>query len=176
MRICVELSPCIDRGVKRSEALQSLSREHHGGLTAALRLKRATTGTAREACETFLAFWADEGRDHLRAEEEVLLPAFAAHVSADHQAIVRVLVEHVDLRRRALEIGAGTAPAPAQLRELGERLERHIRHEERVLFPLIEEALPDVEIERLAADLERAAGECGSAKGAHDARAGPSGR
>jgi iron-sulfur cluster repair protein YtfE (RIC family) len=35
------------------------------------------------------------------------------------------------------------------LHQLGERLERHIRHEERVLFPLIEEALPDDELTRV---------------------------
>ena len=42
-------------------------------------------------------------------------------------------------------------PDPAALRELGERLESHIRFEEPVLFPLIEEALPVDELERLGA-------------------------
>lgn len=43
---------------------------------------------------------------------------------------------------------------PELLHDLGERLERHIRHEERVLFPMIEEALPDHEL----ADVMRASG------------------
>ena len=43
----------------------------------------------------------------------------------------------------------------AALRELGERLESHIRHEERVLFPMIEEALPMEELEQLATAVER---------------------
>ena len=79
------------------------------------------------------------------------MPAFAAYAGADHEAVVRVLVEHVDLRRRASELARGGDPVTEELHELGERLERHIRHEERVLFPLIEEALPGDELERPAA-------------------------
>jgi 2,4-dienoyl-CoA reductase-like NADH-dependent reductase (Old Yellow Enzyme family) len=45
---------------------------------------------------------------------------------------------------------------PATLREVGERLESHIRFEGRVLFPTIEEALPVDELERLGAAFARA--------------------
>jgi|SRR5215211_5628755 len=142
--------------MKRSEALQPLSRQHHQGLSIALKLRRATPDTARPARDTFLDFWASEGQSHFRAEEELLLPAFAAHAPADHEAIVRVLVEHVDLRRRSSELARSDDHALEELRELGERLERHIRHEERVLFPLIEDSLPEDELERLAAAVEEA--------------------
>jgi len=68
--------------------------------------------------------------------------------------VVRVLVEHVDLRRRAADI-ALAEPRLDDLRALGDRLHAHIRHEERVLFPLIEDALPNAELAELAAALER---------------------
>jgi iron-sulfur cluster repair protein YtfE (RIC family) len=42
------------------------------------------------------------------------------------------------------------------LHALGERLHQHIRHEERVLFPLIEEALPPEELAAVADALEEA--------------------
>jgi hemerythrin-like domain-containing protein len=67
-----------------------------------------------------------------------------------------VLVEHVDLRRRTPELARDGDPTPEELSELGERLERHIRPEERVLFSLIEQALPARELERLVAALEEA--------------------
>jgi len=146
----------MDRSVKRSDALKALSRQHHQGLFVAMRLKRATPDTARQAREAFLVFWASEGRGHFRAEEEVLLPTFAAHAPPDHEAVVRVLVEHVDLRRRSSELARDAEPMPEELRELGELLEAHIRHEERVLFPLIEEALPEDELEDLVVALEEA--------------------
>lgn len=137
--------------MKRSEALTALSHQHHQGLFAALQLKRARHENAAQARTVFLEFFEREGARHFRAEEELLLPAFARHIEFDQPEIVRVLTEHVDLRRRALDLGANADPEPTELRELGERLESHIRFEERVLFPMIEKALPVDELERLGA-------------------------
>jgi iron-sulfur cluster repair protein YtfE (RIC family) len=142
--------------MRRSEALRALSHQHHQGLFAALQLKRARPETADEARRVFLEFFEREGARHFRAEEELLLPAFARHTEFDQPAIVRVLTEHVDLRRRGQDLEAGRDPDPTELRELGERLESHIRHEERVLFPMIEQALPTKELERLGVALTRA--------------------
>jgi hemerythrin-like domain-containing protein len=144
--------------VKRGDFLRALSRDHHQGLSTALRLKRATSSTAGEDRERFLDFWRAEGRRHFRIEEEVLLPAYARHSEVDEPAVVRVLTERVDLRRRALDLEANDRPEVDQLHELGERLQRHIRHEERVLFPRIEAAIPEVELGDLAEAIERAEG------------------
>jgi iron-sulfur cluster repair protein YtfE (RIC family) len=86
----------------------------------------------------------------------LLLPAFARHTAVDDPAIVRVLTEHVDLRGRAQDLKRSADPDPAALHELGERLESHIRFEERVLFPMIEEALPLDKLERLGGAFARA--------------------
>ena len=86
----------------------------------------------------------------------MLLPAFARHTGVDDPAIVRVPTEHVDLRGRGEDLEGSADPDPAALRELGQRLESHIRFEERVLFPMIEEALPVDELERLGAAFARA--------------------
>ena len=86
--------------MKRSEALAPLSRDHHQGLFVALQLKRAEPKTAANARQDFLDFFEREGARHFRAEEEVLLPAYARHGEPDQPAVVRVLVDHVDLRRR----------------------------------------------------------------------------
>ena len=67
-----------------------------------------------------------------------------------------MLTEHVDLRRRALELEMGERADLDQLHELGQRLERHIRHEERVLFPKIEAAMPEDELSDLAEAIARA--------------------
>ena len=95
--------------MKRSEALKALSHQHHQGLYAALKLKRADSDTAAEARRIFLDFYEREGARHFRAEEELLLPAYARHTDFDRVEIVRVLTEHVDLRRRGqdLETDAG---------------------------------------------------------------------
>lgn len=141
--------------MKRSEELAPLSRDHHQGLFAALKLRRASAEDAAAAREAFLAFWEPEGRRHFAIEEDLLLPAFARRGPADHEAVVRVLVEHVDLRRRARDVAGGEASTDA-LHELGERLRAHIRHEEDVLFPLIEATLEHDELVALGAEIARA--------------------
>ena len=142
--------------MKRGDFLRALSRDHHRGLSAAVRLKRTTSATAAKDRERFLDFWRAEGRRHFRVEEEVLLPAYARHGQVDDPVVARVLTEHVDLRRRAIDLEANKRPEVDQLRELGQRLQRHIRHEERVLFPKIEAAIPECEQGDLAEAIERA--------------------
>ena len=142
--------------MKRNPALVHLSRDHHHGLVVAQRLSRATDETAGEARAAFLAFWHDEGSAHFRAEEEILLPSFARYGSATDDAVIRVLTEHVDLRRHAADLTTEPTPPLQALHLLGERLSSHIRHEERTLFPLIEKTLPDDALAELAAALERA--------------------
>jgi hemerythrin-like domain-containing protein len=138
--------------MKRSAALAQLSRDHHHGLFAAQRLKRATDRSAESARDGFLEFWRTEGQHHFRVEEEVLLPAFTPRDAAGEAAVARVLDEHADLRRRAQEL-TGELGA---LHELGVRLKAHIRHEENVLFPLVEQALPPGELAALGEAIARA--------------------
>jgi hemerythrin-like domain-containing protein len=142
--------------VKRSDELAPLSREHHQGLFLALQLRRATEQTGDAARAAFLEFWRAEGAHHFHVEEEVLLPAFARYGPPDHEAVVRVLVEHVDLRRRAQELAEHEAAPPRTLHEFGDRLKAHIRHEEDVLFPLIERTLPATALAGLGVAIERA--------------------
>jgi hemerythrin-like domain-containing protein len=142
--------------MRRSEELASLSRDHHHGLVAALKLARATEATLADARAAFLTFWHEEGQRHFAIEEAVLLPAFARRGPADHAAVVRVLVEHVDVRSRAQALEEEPHPPLASLHELGTRMQAHIRHEEQVLFTLIEETLPHDELVALGAALERA--------------------
>ena len=142
--------------MKRSDALAQLSRDHHHGLVVAQLLNRATDATATAARDAFLRFWDQEGHEHFNIEEDVLLPALARRSSPRHPAIVRVLTDHVDLRRRAADLAAHPLPAPEDLNELGQRLRAHIRHEEHALFPLIETALPAADLADLALALERA--------------------
>jgi hemerythrin-like domain-containing protein len=142
--------------MKRSEALKVLSHQHHQGLFAALQLRRASAETAGDARRVFLDFYERHGAHHFRAEEELLLPAYARHTACDRPEVVRVLTEHVDLRRRGQDLEANADPDPSALRELGERLERHIRFEERELFPMIEAALPEDELTQLGDAFARA--------------------
>jgi hemerythrin-like domain-containing protein len=134
--------------MKRDPSLAELSRDHHQALFRAMRMKRATEGDRGEVREDVLEFWADHGAKHFRIEEEILLPGFASRSDPGDEAVVQVLVDHVWIRERIDRLAADELDL-AELHELGERLEGHVRHEERVLFPMIEQALEPEALEAL---------------------------
>jgi hemerythrin-like domain-containing protein len=133
--------------MKRHPALAPLSRDHHHALVIAQRLRRATTQTAPDIAGAFLAHWNAEQKLHFRLEEQLLLPAYAAYGQPDHPAIIRMLLDHMLIRRDAAALTA--APPLELLHELGARLADHVRLEEQELFPLIEQAIPEHELEKL---------------------------
>lgn len=93
--------------MKRHPSLRDLSVDHHHGLVYARRLLKADALRAddraevvgRELVGDFLRFFAEQTNRHFREEEEVLLPAFARYGDPTHPSVVRMLVEHVHIRR-----------------------------------------------------------------------------
>jgi hemerythrin-like domain-containing protein len=137
--------------MKRHPALAKLSREHHFALVLAKRAESVDEGEslAGLASETADAF-AREIAPHFLIEERILLPALEEAGQKDHAA--RTLEEHDALRKLADRLVIGGMDV---LRAFGELLERHVRFEERELFPLIESALTQEMLEKIA--LERGA-------------------
>jgi hypothetical protein len=61
--------------MRRSRALESLSRDHHVALVVARELTRATADTADAAALRFVRFLSEHELAHFAVEERVLLPA-----------------------------------------------------------------------------------------------------
>jgi hemerythrin-like domain-containing protein len=122
------------------------------------RLRRAAVGEGdppAEVAREFLRFWDTDTSLHFREEEEVLLAVYARYggdlgaepireMVADH-ARIRGLVIVLSEEVRSGGVGTGT------LRGIGERLEAHIRLEERRVFPLLEADLPEEGLEEVGA-------------------------
>ena len=142
--------------MKRSEALASLSRDHHQALVVAQKLRRATDATAPDARETFLAYWARHDRRHFRLEEELLFPAYAGYGDPHDPRVLRALGEHAMIRHRADALAATPTAMPATLEQLGTELAAHVRLEEREVFPMIERVMPRDELDALAHKLDAA--------------------
>jgi streptomycin 6-kinase len=133
-------APVPGRARRRSAALVPLSREHHQALKQAIALKRARAEDADAVWRKFLEFWEGAGAAHFHEEESELLPAYAQVADPAHPAVIRTLLEHVLIRARIATISRQPEPSLDDLRELGVWLDTHVRDEERVLFPLIEDA------------------------------------
>ncbi|MFD2624120.1 hemerythrin domain-containing protein [Salibacterium salarium] len=140
--------------IKRHESLYSLSHHHHHGLFLSLNLKRVNTEKARYTAEKVLEdtrnFWNPGGIQHFREEEEILLPAFAQFASVDIPEIKTMLIDHVRIRTMMDKVTNAKAPDVEEMQHLGALLENHIRTEERIIFPMIERALPEEKLQELS--------------------------
>jgi hemerythrin-like domain-containing protein len=148
--------------MKRTPELRTLSEDHHHGLVQARRLRRAAeadeTDSAEAAVKGFLDFWQKDTALHFRKEEEVLLPIMARYGGDLSQGpLVEMIEDHARIRGLVMQLSdevIGGNVRLETLHEIAERLEAHIRLEERVVFPLIEESLSEAALTELAARLE----------------------
>jgi len=140
--------------MKRHPALIPLSHDHHRALVEARRLRWAAEGPAPAAtAEAFLRFFADTTVQHFREEEELLFPTVVDCKEA-RELLVQALLEHQRLHALAARLQqqlAGGQPPATVMRQLGELLEAHVRLEERRLFPVIEQLLPEAALTEPAA-------------------------
>lgn len=152
--------------MKRHSGLHALSQHHHFALTQALLMRRAAQVPAtrrgaalHQVAEKFLRFWKRTGQQHFREEEEILLPAYARHACLDQDpAAMRLLADHAEIRAQieqletTLEAGQ---PIEEGVAKLARALHDHIRFEENEVFPRIESALDEAELQALRQRLTR---------------------
>ena len=127
--------------MKRTPALQPLSREHHTALTLAKACERAAQSCDRElvseTCQRVIRAFSAELEPHFQLEERSLLPLL--HSAESRRLEQRTLADHQQLR--ALLDGLQQNNIEA-LDNFGKLLSAHVRFEERELFPALESLLP----------------------------------
>ena len=79
----------------------------------------------------------------------------ALHAEVDRDGVSRILGEHLWIRRAALRLDTGGVSLE-EIHALGRLLHDHVRFEERTLFPMIEAALDEDALARLAGRIQRA--------------------
>src|SRR4051812_30417612 len=139
---------------KRHPSLIPLSEDHHHGLALALRCRKQSLGQIkpmgaeglRARAEEFLRFYDTELSCHFRAEEEILFPRMREHVPASVTLIEGLSRDHDDVRQALPDLKAGRGLGKL-IFDLGDLLERHIRKEERELFPLFESHADQLNVE-----------------------------
>jgi tellurite methyltransferase len=145
--------------MQRHASLQALSREHHQALVLARRLRAlaapdaATSDHPGVSIERVQDDWKAEVAPHFAVEERELLPlchggapdlvAHAESIRADHAAI------------RGMFTGLSPTSSASAIVALADRLDAHVRFEERVWFPALEAALDPDTLATLAWRLER---------------------
>lgn len=147
--------------MKRHSSLRKLSDDHHGGLVQARRLRRAAAGEGEspaEVAHAFLHFWEKDTGPHFREEEEVFLAVFARYGGdLDAEPIREMVADHARIRglvMTLIEEDRSGEVSTDTLRKIGERLEAHIRLEERRVFPLVESSFSERGLNEIGARLD----------------------
>ncbi|HET7827233.1 MAG TPA: hemerythrin domain-containing protein [Anaeromyxobacter sp.] len=145
--------------MRRSRELKPLSSDHHQALLVAFQLKKGLAGQAETAGAPKdlpgllgLAKRFDDQvlRMHTRAEEDLL----GRYITGPD--ITRLREEHAELARL---LGSARAARPGDQRghlsSFADLLERHVRWEERELFPYAEGHVDEETLATIGGELER---------------------
>lgn len=146
----------------RHPALIPLSHDHHHGLALALRCRKQALGQLkplgqaglRARASECLEFYAKNLLAHFRAEEEVLFPALRRAAPQCAALIDELVGQHREINGLVSRVEAGSGLAKS-IFDLGDLLERHIRKEERELFPIFEDHAAKLQAERIGAEMKK---------------------
>jgi hemerythrin-like domain-containing protein len=146
----------------RHASLIPLSQDHHHGLALALRCRKQALGQIkpmgaqglRERAKEFVVFYRAHLVPHFRAEEEALFPLLRSAVPECQDMIAELVRDHGQIRQAIPQLEDGTGLAKL-IFDLGDLLERHIRKEERELFPLFEQHVEGRQAETVGEEIRR---------------------
>lgn len=132
--------------MKRHPSLQPLSDDHHTALVLARRLRGSASegdpGALRALTREVQEILEAELEPHFRIEETWLLPALAAQ-GAD-RFVERIARDHARLRELIRHGWSRDTP-----HQIGTLLEKHVRYEERQVFPATETLLSPAELDAI---------------------------
>lgn len=135
--------------IKRSEYIIVLSRDHHAGLLFCWKIKEGLKrGIDPQRIIPYIKyFWEEHLKDHFREEETLLFDKL------DNELVARARQDHQLLTEFIKRITGGEIKGFKDYFSFTELLTDHIRFEERILFPFIEQQLPKTVLVNIAANL-----------------------
>jgi len=147
---------------KRHPSLISLSKDHHHALALALRCRKQALGqlnpgdpeSMKGLAEEVKNFFLQNLQRHFEAEQKVLFPLIGAHSNDAELLITGLLREHEQIGKDVTALEQESQLSKT-LFNLGDLLERHIRQEERTLFPIFEQVVPPAAAEEAGREIER---------------------
>jgi iron-sulfur cluster repair protein YtfE (RIC family) len=146
----------------RHPSLVALSHDHHHGLALALRCRKQALGQLkpmgvtglRERAQEFVDFYRADLIKHFRAEETVLFPLMRETAAANATLLDELIKQHQEITKAIAPLEAGLGLSKL-LFDIGDLLERHIRKEERELFPLFESQIEPTKAEMIGVELKK---------------------
>ena len=141
---------------RRHESLVPLTHDHHHALAQARRLKEAATlerdVERSNVANDFLNFYFGRAVRHFHEEEELFFAPLIDEPRA-RDMVVRALSDHLRLHALARSVKrdlSGGRVDQQTLDDIASLLTEHVRFEEQELLPLVEELVPEEQLQELA--------------------------
>ncbi|RLD83696.1 MAG: hypothetical protein DRJ07_06185 [Bacteroidetes bacterium] len=139
----------INKKASRNENLYVFSHEHHHGLVFAVRLKKASQTSTETLKKYVLHFWDSALDAHFKNEEELFL-----HLLANKDIKTQFLREHKLINSLVNDIQSANEDIIQKAEELSDQLKLHIKFEEKVLFPWLQDNLSPDELYQIGESLK----------------------
>ncbi len=125
--------------MKRNKNLIMLSRDHHYGLLLGWKIKQGIVYNVafKEMAKYCIYFAKTALLPHFEEEENQVL----SYLAYDDSYRIRTINEHLEIKAIINELCIEELPDKAILIKLTNMIEKHIRFEERELFPYVESIL-----------------------------------
>lgn len=136
--------------IKRSGHIIKLSRDHHASLMFCWKLRQGIKYhiSIDRMIKYVHYFWNQHFSLHFKEEEEVLF----APLKDDK--IQKAIDEHIKIKATIHELKfPGSETQRDQLSALADVVDDHVRYEERILFPHLETALTEQQLEKIGSQI-----------------------
>lgn len=140
--------------MNRHPSLRGLSDDHHTALVIAMQCKRADPESVKELWPAVVRAVSLHLEPHFDIEERHLVPALEA--LGEEALAARIRGDHGVL----LSLAANSAASDIAVREFGQRLEQHVRFEERRVFEAVQDRLPQSVLDRIESDCRETPRSC----------------
>ena len=133
--------------MKRNKILLELSRDHHHGLLLGWKIKQGLKrNVALDTIADYVVYFSQKALfPHFDEEESQVL----AFLYTNDEYYRRTKTEHDEIRNLVASIDQNVLADEILLLDLAEKLEAHIRFEEREMFPYIENTLSPEQLEQM---------------------------
>lgn len=133
--------------LKRHQAIVSFSKDHHFGLLLVWKIRQGLNkAVSPDRISNYVLFFFKEDLEkHFKEEEQLLF----IQLPVDDVLRKRAEADHLDIYKLVTAIGENKEDT-LLLRQLADKLEEHIRFEERELFNHLQDNISDDELDVIA--------------------------
>jgi iron-sulfur cluster repair protein YtfE (RIC family) len=137
--------------IKRNKHILQLSRDHHFTLLFSWKLVQGVKNKIEfERIKKYVDyFWHNDMQAHFREEEEILFPL----IKGDQ--VEKAALDHEQIKKQVYKVLSEDDQEQVYkyLTSLADSIITHVRYEERVLFPYLEEVLTGMQLEYIGEQL-----------------------